>query len=551
MSSVTTLSPVLRADGVSVSFDGRPVLTDVSLAVDPGHRAGLVGENGVGKSTLLRVLAGTLEPDAGTVERPPDLGLLDQELPYPASTPARSVVEDALRHVRRLEADLERAAAALADRPEEASVARAYDRALAAAQQAEVWDADVRAARTLAGLRLDALADDQRVGEMSGGQRTRLGLAALLLRRPRALLLDEPTNHLDDDAADFLAGELATLTGAVLLASHDRTFLEQVATEIVDLDPGSSPEPPPVVYGGRYSDYLQQRRVALARWQERYEREQEELTQLRRAVAVTAREVAPGRGPRDNDKFLFNFKGARVDQTVSRRVRNAEVRLEQLEREQVRKPRPPLRFEPPSGPVPDGGLLAWAHHVRLAGRLDMDAAGLPSFEVPAGGRLLLTGPNGSGKSTLLHLLAGDLQPDGGSVGAARGVRIGLLEQDLPLEDEASTPRQLLAAAEGRELQPGERAAVEGHGLVAPRDLDRPVADLSVGTRRRVVLAMLVTQRPDVLLLDEPTNHISLALADELVAGLRDWPGAVVVASHDRWLRRQWEGDVAELSLGRR
>ncbi|HLV54105.1 MAG TPA: ABC-F family ATP-binding cassette domain-containing protein [Actinotalea caeni] len=551
MSSVTTLSPVLRADGVSVSFDGRPVLTDVSLAVDPGHRAGLVGENGVGKSTLLRVLAGTLEPDAGTVERPPDLGLLDQELPYPASTPARSVVEDALRHVRLLEADLERAAAALADRPEEASVARAYDRALAAAQQAEVWDADVRAARTLAGLRLDALADDQRVGEMSGGQRTRLGLAALLLRRPRALLLDEPTNHLDDDAADFLAGELATLTGAVLLASHDRTFLEQVATEIVDLDPGSSPEPPPVVYGGRYSDYLQQRRVALARWQERYEREQEELTQLRRAVAVTAREVAPGRGPRDNDKFLFNFKGARVDQTVSRRVRNAEVRLEQLEREQVRKPRPPLRFEPPSGPVPDGGLLAWAHHVRLAGRLDMDAAGLPSFEVPAGGRLLLTGPNGSGKSTLLHLLAGDLQPDGGSVGAARGVRIGLLEQDLPLEDEASTPRQLLAAAEGRELQPGERAAVEGHGLVAPRDLDRPVADLSVGTRRRVVLAMLVTQRPDVLLLDEPTNHISLALADELVAGLRDWPGAVVVASHDRWLRRQWEGDVAELSLGRR
>ncbi|GAB2990625.1 ABC-F family ATP-binding cassette domain-containing protein [Actinotalea caeni] len=551
MSSVTTLSPVLRADGVSVSFDGRPVLTDISLAVDPGHRAGLVGENGVGKSTLLRVLAGTLEPDAGTVERPPDLGLLDQELPYPASTPARSVVEDALRHVRRLEADLERAAAALADRPEEASVARAYDRALAAAQQAEVWDADVRAARTLAGLRLDALPDDQRVGEMSGGQRTRLGLAALLLRRPRALLLDEPTNHLDDDAADFLAGELATLTGAVLLASHDRTFLEQVATEIVDLDPGSSPEPPPVVYGGRYSDYLQQRRVALARWQERYEREQEELTQLRRAVAVTAREVAPGRGPRDNDKFLFNFKGARVDQTVSRRVRNAEVRLEQLEREQVRKPRPPLRFEPPSGPAPDGGLLAWAHHVRLAGRLDMDAAGLPSFEVPAGARLLLTGPNGSGKSTLLHLLAGDLQPDGGSVGAARGVRIGLLEQDLPLEDEASTPRQLLAAAEGRELQPGERAAVEGHGLVAPRDLDRPVADLSVGTRRRVVLAMLVTQRPDVLLLDEPTNHISLALADELVAGLRDWPGAVVVASHDRWLRRQWEGDVAELSLGRR
>ncbi|GAB2610832.1 ATP-binding cassette domain-containing protein [Pseudactinotalea suaedae] len=544
----TALSPVLRADGVSVSFGGRAVLTDVSLAVDPGHRAGLVGENGVGKSTLLRVLAGTLAPDSGSVRRPPDLGVLDQELPYPDSTAAASVVEDALAHLRRLESDLEEAAARLADADDPAA-ARAYDAALAAAQHAEVWDADTRAQRTLAGLGLDLLVEDttRLVGQMSGGQRTRLGLAALLLRRPRALLLDEPTNHLDDDAADFLAAELAALDGAVLLASHDRTFLEQVATEIVDLDPGSSPTPPPVVYGGRYSDYLEQRRIDRVRWEQQYEREQTELRELRHAVAVTAREIAPNRGPRDNDKFIYNFKGGRVDQTVSRRVRDAAGRLEQLERDQVRKPRPPLRFEPPSGPVRDGGLLAWAHHATLSGRLDMDAAGAPSVEIAAGARLLVTGPNGSGKSTLLHLLAGDLRPEHGEVGTARGARVGLLEQDLDLDDDRRTPRQLLAAAEGSELPPGDRSAVESHGLVAPRDLDRPIGELSVGTRRRVVLAMLVTQQPDVLLLDEPTNHISLALADELMAGLGDWPGAVVVASHDRWLRERWTGDVVLLS----
>ena len=541
----TAPTPVLRADGVSLAFGGRPVLTDVSLAVDPGHRAGLVGENGVGKSTLLRVLAGTLEPDTGTAARPADLGVLDQEFPYPPNTLARSVIEDALAHVRTLEAEVERAAAALSGEPTD-KAARAYERALAAAQHAEVWDADVRAARTLAGLGLDALDDDRLVGELSGGQRTRLGLAALLLRRPRALLLDEPTNHLDDEAADFLATELNTLDGAVLLASHDRTFLEQVATEIVDLDPGSSPQPPPVIYRGRYSDYLAQRRIERIRWQQRYESEQAELKELRHAVAVTARDVAPGRGPRDNDKFLYDFKAGRVAQGVSRRVRNAELRLERLEREQVRKPRPPLRFAPLTSSVPDGGLLAWAHHARLAGRLDMDAVALPSLEISAGAKLLLTGPNGSGKSTLLHLLAGDLEPDGGTVGSARGVRVGLLEQDLALDHETSTPRRLLAAAEGREILAGERSAAESHGLLAPRDLDRPVAELSVGTRRRVVLAMLVTQRPEVLLLDEPTNHISLALADELVAGLRDWPGAVVVASHDRWLRDHWEGEVAEL-----
>lgn len=545
----TTLSPVLRADGVSLSFDGRAVLTDVSLTVDPGHRAGLVGENGVGKSTLLRVLAGTLVPDTGTVQRPPDLGVLDQEFPYPDATPAASVVEDALAHLRRLEAEVERAAAALDNPTDHSTANRAYDRALAAAQHAEVWDADVRAARTLAGLGLEAVLDGgaRLVGEMSGGQRTRLGLAALLLRRPRALLLDEPTNHLDDDAADFLAAELTTLDGAVLLASHDRTFLEQVATEIVDLDPGASPEPPPTVYGGRYSDYLEQRRIDRIRWEERYEREQTELKELRHTVAVTAREVAPNRGPRDNDKFIYNFKGARVEGTVSRRVRDAAGRLEALERDQVRKPRPPLRFEPPTGPVPDGGLLAWAHHVTLAGRLDMDAAGAPRVEIAAGARVLVAGPNGSGKSTLLHLLAGDLHPDSGTVSSARGVRIGLLEQDLGLDDERRTPRTLLAAAEGRDALPGDRTAVESHGLLAPRDLDRPVGELSVGTRRRVVLAMLVTQRPDVLLLDEPTNHISLALADELMAGLQDWPGAVVVASHDRWLRDRWTGDTVTLA----
>jgi macrolide transport system ATP-binding/permease protein len=544
----TTIAPVLRADGVSVSFDGRPVLTDVSLAVDPGHRAGLVGENGVGKTTLLRVLAGSLDPDSGSVQRPDDLGVLDQEFPYPPSTSARSVIEDALAHLRRLEAELERAATALATADDDDAVRR-YDAALAAAQHAEVWDADSRASRTLAGLGLQALHDDgeRLVGQLSGGERTRLGMAALLLRRPRALLLDEPTNHLDDAAADFLADELAALDGAVLLASHDRTFLEQVATEIVDLDPGSSPSPPPVVYGGRYSDYLEQRRVDRIRWQQRYEREQDELKQLRHSVAVTARDVAPGRGPRDNDKFLYDFKGGRVEQGVSRRVRNASLRLEQLERDQVRKPRPRLSFDPPTGPAPDGGLLAWAHHAALAGRLDMDDAGVPRLEVAAGARLLVTGPNGSGKSTLLHLLAGDLQPDRGTVGSVRGARIGLLEQDLALGAEGRTPRSLLAAAGGRELAPGDRAAVEGHGLVAPRDLDRPVAELSVGTRRRVVLAMLVTQRPDVLLLDEPTNHISLALADELIDGLQDWPGAVVVASHDRWLREHWAGETVALT----
>jgi macrolide transport system ATP-binding/permease protein len=216
----------------------------------------------------------------------------------------------------------------------------------------------------------------------------------------------------------------------------------------------------------------------------------------------------------------------------------------------VRKPPTPLRFAPPgaisperraidSAPGPDeGGLALWAHGVIVRGRLDL---GDP-LEIAPGSRLLVTGPNGCGKSTVLHVLAGDLVPDVGLVGRARGVRVGLLEQDVHLADDGRTPRRLLALAQGT----APDNAVAAHGLVAPRDLDRPLADLSVGQRRRVVLAMLVTQAPDVLLLDEPTNHISLALAEELMAALGDWPGAVVVASHDRWLRRGWTGAVREI-----
>lgn len=563
---VPPTSPVLAARGVSFSYPGEgathPVLTDVSLQVDPGHRTGLVGENGSGKSTLLGLLAGDLTPDAGTVSRPDDLGVLTQELPYAGHTPAGRVVEDALAAVRAIERELDAAGEALAAGDDGATTR--YELALAAAESAQVWDADSRAGAMLGGLGLAVVLEDpeRALGTLSGGQRTRLHLAALLVRSPRALLLDEPTNHLDDDAADFLAGVLRAGTGAVLMASHDRAFLDAVATEIADLDPVARAVGEPagiVLTGGTFTDHVAARAAALAAWQARYEAEQEEIAELRHAVAVTARQVAPGRGPTDNDKFITRFKGARVERTVSRRVRDAAGRLADLERDQVRKPRPPLRLVMPasltsastSGTPAPGGLLAWARDVVVPGRLDLPASGVSGLELTAGSRLLLTGGNGAGKSTLLHALAGDLAPASGSVGTMDGVRVGLLEQDLDLAGERRTPRALLALVQhpsgaGSTASPDGDRPVDAFGLLAPRDLGRPVADLSVGTRRRVVLAMLLAQAPEVLLLDEPTNHLALALVDELLAALQAWPGAVVVASHDRWLRRHWDGDALHL-----
>jgi macrolide transport system ATP-binding/permease protein len=373
---------------------------------------------------------------------------------------------------------------------------------------------------------------------MSGGQRSRLALAALVVRRPECVLLDEPTNHLDDDAAALLEEFLVGLPGVVVVASHDRTFLDAVCAAVVDLDPahlgvdgrGGNR------FTGGYSDYLAAKRDARRRWQEAFEAHQEELDDLRRAARTTARQVAPhNRPPRDGDKFIHHFKGQNVAKAVSRRVRDAERRIDVLEQDRVPKPPPPLTFRGDlAADRPAAGRVVLVRDLEVAGRLDV-----PLLDLSAGDRLLVTGGNGSGKSTLLKVLAGALPPTRGlvQVGARR---VGLLPQDVVFADPRRSALEVYAAASDA------RVPLHDLGLLHPRDLRRPVAELSVGQQRRVALAVLVARRPDLLLLDEPTNHLSLTLADELEEALQHATGTVVVASHDRWLRARWTGAALPL-----
>ncbi|GCE77798.1 ABC-F family ATP-binding cassette domain-containing protein [Cellulomonas biazotea] len=532
------MTPVLRARALSRSYDGRPVLTGVDLDVDPGHRLGVVGENGIGKSTLLRLLAGVEDPDAGDVVRPSALELLTQEPRFRATDTVADVMAAALADVRAVEAALQDASAALADGGP--GTDDAYAAALLHAELAGVWDADRRAELALVGLGLADVEPTRPTARLSGGQRSRLALAALLVRSPAAVLLDEPTNHLDDAAAEYLAGALRALPGAVVLTSHDRVFLDETCTEILDLDPSLDG---PTRYGGTFTDYLAAKRVERERWAERWKAERDEMARLRHAVRVTAREVGYGRELGNNFKMDYDAQGARVEQQVSRRVRDAQRRLDDLTRDQVRKPPAPLRFAaPPSWEAGAAGLVLQVRDASVPGRLDV-----PSLDLAAGAKVLVSGPNGAGKSTLLHLLAGDLVPATGSVQRARGVEVALLEQDVGLADDDRTPRDLYEAVTA-DLPRAPRLV--DLGLVAPRDVERPLRELSVGQRRRVVLALLVARTPAVLLLDEPTNHVSVRLADELVDALEVAPGAVVVATHDRWLRRRWTGDHLVVEDGR-
>jgi macrolide transport system ATP-binding/permease protein len=531
--------PSVHVAGLDVWFGTRQVLHDLDLTVSPGRRTGLVGENGSGKSTLLRALSGTLPSRAlvsGTLEVPADAVMLGQEPPFRDHATMGAVLAGALAPLRRMVADVERLSADLTDEDAHTAYAVALDLAVAH----DAWDADRRAAESAERLGLGALDHDRRVGTLSGGQRTRLALATLMTTRPACLLLDEPTNHLDDDAVDQLTAFLRDLPGVVVLASHDRVLLDDVCTDLFDLDPSElgTDGRGGRRFGGGWTAYEAQRAATRRRWEETYAAQQEELERLRAATRIGTSSIAHDRPPRDNDKHIYGFKGANVQRTLARRKRDAKRRLALAERDQVRKPRPPLELRADLSAAGGTGRLVQVRDLDVAGRLRVDR-----LDVEEGEHLLVSGANGSGKTTLLGVLSGRLQPTSGSVAVAAR-RVAELVQDVRFDDPSRSARATYDVLVGAER--AARTPLRQLGLLPPDRHGTPVALLSVGQRRRLGLAVAVAAEPDLLLLDEPTNHISLALAGELEEALRTTPGTVVVASHDRWLRRRWEG--AELTL---
>ncbi|MBB2893313.1 ABC-F family ATP-binding cassette domain-containing protein [Flexivirga oryzae] len=512
------------------SYADRRVLDGVSLSVTDGATVGLVGENGSGKSTLLRVVAGLHEADGGSVSVSLDLGFFSQDTGLDASATLGQVLYDALAPLHEATRRLE----ALAERMSDDTAAAAeYAAVLEWAVHHDAWDADRRAEVAAHRLGLGEIDRGRTVSSMSGGERSRLALAALLTRRPEVLLLDEPTNHLDDDALDFLETELAAMNGATLVASHDRVFLDRTCTAIVDLDPShfGTDGRGGRLFSGNFTDYLAAKRDSRVRWQEEFEAQQDELNALRVAARTTNTDIAHNRGPRDNDKFIYGFKGQRVQATVSRRRRNAEQRIELLERERIPKPPAPMHFSGSFDREPIASVML--RSVRVPGRLRCDR-----LDVAPGEQLLVTGANGAGKSTLLDVIAGRLAVADGDV-QVRARQIGLLTQDVSLTDLSTSAAALFDEVDSR-------ISLSSLGLLHPRDHRRRIGALSLGQQRRVELALLIARQPDLLLLDEPTNHLSLSLVDELEEALDASPVTVILASHDRWIRRRWAGDAIHL-----
>ncbi|MET9432276.1 ribosomal protection-like ABC-F family protein [Streptomyces sp. NPDC003036] len=532
----------LAAKDVTKSYGTRTVLDQVSFTVRPGERAAVIGENGSGKTTLLRLLAAAEAPDAGeiTVGFPGGAAHLAQTIDLDPDRTVQDAVDLALADLR----DMERRLRAAEERLGEASEDElaAYGELLTAYQERGGYEADARVDAALHGLGLAGITRDRVLGSLSGGEQSRLALACVLAAGAELLLLDEPTNHLDAAAVRWLEEHLRAHRGTVVAVTHDRGFLERVATAILEVDRDARTVHR---YGDGWTGYRAAKAAARRRAEQEYARWLQDVARTEELLAAAGKRLATtGRDPRQG----FGKHRRLHEAKLGGQVRAVRERLAHLRRNPVPAPPEPLRFTAAltaaGGGPSAGGPLAELDGVTVGERLRLK----DRLAIAPGQRLLVTGENGAGKTTLLRVLAGDLEPDEGAV--RRPARIGYLAQELPAR---STRLPLLAAfAAGRPGLPEDSAdELLALGLFREEDLHVPVAALSAGQQRRLQIARLVTRPADLLVLDEPTNHIALDLIEDLESALATYPGAVVAVSHDRGFRARFPGDRLELRGGRR
>ncbi|MDO5629229.1 MAG: ATP-binding cassette domain-containing protein [Mobilicoccus sp.] len=507
----------IRAENVHVTLGDRDVLTGVDITVSAGSRLAIVGENGRGKTTLLHVLAGTHVPDAGTVARVGTHALVEQALDADDRT-VGDLIHDAVGAARGALDRLDAAGEALASGSPGAE--EEYAAALELATHLDAWDAERRIDLALEGL--NACTDrDRPLRSLSVGQRYRVRLAVVLGSATDLLLLDEPTNHLDADALAFLTRRLREHRGGLALVSHDRALLRAVGETFLDLDP--SRDGLPRTYAGGYDGWVEGRRRERARWEAEYAEQVAEHEALTRsAEEARGRLQGAWRPDKGTGKHQRATRAAGVVQAFNRRV-------DELDRHRITVPQPPMALAWPTARTRAGAHLLVADDVAVDRRLPHPV----SVALSGGDRLLITGPNGAGKSTLLAVLAGELAASRGRVRRTNRARVGLLGQEVPRWNHTHPAHRVYADRLEALGRGGDAPPLRSLGLVDAKAARTPVHRLSQGQQRRLHLALLLAERPDVVMLDEPTNHLSATLVDELTEALGATASAVVIATHDR------------------
>jgi len=536
---------MLTVHHISKVFGIETVLDDVSFSIQPGERFGLVGPNGCGKTTLLRIIAGEEKPERGSVQLMPAslrVGYLPQGFHIPEGETIESFITRQEGDLPRLTHRLEEVAACLAVDPQRAGLQQEYDSLLASLESAE--ECVRQAPGILAGLGLDRVPLTTPAAILSGGQKTRLGLAGVLLSMPRLLLLDEPTNHLDIAMLEWLEGWLNTFPYAVLVVSHDRAFLDRTVTGILEISPHTHGLK---YYPGNYSDFVAQKQSETEKqWQE-YHDQQDQVARLERA-ARHMRGLAQFRkgGKADSgDKFARGFFANRSLGTIGR-ARSIEQRIEHiLTEERVDKPARSWEMKLEFADVPSSG-----RDVLVLEDLTVGYGGPPLLEhlnltLRYGERLALIGPNGSGKTSLLRTITGQIAPQGGRCRLGSNVHIGLMAQEQEnLRPEENALQSILRLVSQNET---EARSFLSKYLFKGDDVFVPVKSLSYGERARLSLACLVAENSNFLLLDEPVNHLDIPARARFEEALEGFQGTILAVVHDRYFIQNFATQIWEIS----
>ncbi len=534
---------MLQINKISKTFGAETILDQITFTINPRERIGLVGANGCGKTTLLRIITGEETADSGsiTLQHGCQLGYLAQGI---SQSSAQSVADACWARLP----DLAAARAIIENTPSQAQTAEgeaAYQRALTQYQSLGGYAVEARAAQILAGLNLAYLDLKTPMKQLSGGEGTRVGLAALLLAEPDILLLDEPTNHLDIDSLEWLENFLQHFNGAVLVVSHDRVFLDRTAQRILEIHDKTHTLRE---FSGNYSTYAEvlkkEREKQWANWKD----QQAEIKRLKADIVRTKNQAI------STEKGTNNDQQRRYAKKVAKKAKSKEARLERYieSAEMVEKPQQKWRLRMSFGETPPSGKSVlrltdvghgWGGQW-LFRHLDLS--------VQQGERIAIIGANGMGKSTLVKLIMGELAPLEGGVNMGASVRLGYMPQQqetLPPEQTALAVIQAVSALDRTEIH-----HFLHYFLFEEDDVYRPVGLMSYGERARLLLARLVASGSNTLILDEPVNHLDIPAREQFEKALDHFEGTVLIVAHDRaFINRTcnitWQLKAGELRKG--
>ena len=535
---------MLTAHHIYKTYGIQPILQDISFSISKDERVGLIGPNGSGKTTLMRILAGLEQPDSGTVvsTRPYlRIGYLSQGMEFDDAQTLQAALQLNSVSPAELEAEVASLASALSATPHDSRLQHRYDLALR-----QLSATGEQPSAILRPLGLAEIPREYPVKFLSGGQKTRLMLARVLLEEPHLLLLDEPTNHLDIEMLEWLEDWLGRFPGAALIVSHDRAFLDNTVTSILELDPSTHHIKS---YPGNYADYLEQKLAEREKQALAYQDQQDEIAQLRAAAAHIRGLTKMKKGGKadSGDKFAKGFFGNRSTKNVAGRAKHIEARIEKLLTEdRIEKPKQNWQMK-----LDFGAPAHQSKDVLITEKLSVgyDTPLLTDLNlfIRAGQRVALTGPNGAGKTTLLRTIAGKLEPLSGILKLGVTVKLGYMTQEQELLDpDLNALRTIQRVAPFNET---EARNFLHYFLFKGDDALRPTSDLSYGERARLQLGLLVAQGCTFLLLDEPINHLDIPSRARFEEALANFKGAILAVVHDRYFIERFASEVWTVNDG--